>query len=471
MPRIHTFQHLRCPWIPRKPLRILHRSFTNFTATEDALHVPSLSASFPYRWLRDSCQCPSCVHPSTSQKLHRSSDIPHDIRPLGVNALSGDVVSNQKVGAKPERNPNGLRVEWPPSKSTYRTNSGNEQNHISFYTESFLRNHTSSSSLAQFHHDKPLVPWTSSDFSSGLASPIPYSSLDSPSYLFKVLDQLVRYGLVFISGMSTQQTSDQSCELRVLANRLGLLRNTFYRDVWDVRSVKNSKNIAYTNLDLGFHMDLMYVGQTRSPMIFSLMFPSRYFEEPPRYQILHCLRNRVEGGSSIFVDGLHAALTLSRSNPAHFAALATNPVHFHYINDGHHLHHAHNTFELRPCVEGEDTTNSVFVGIKYHKFVSINYSPPFQAPLPVNTPAAVYDALQDYASILEDPHNRFEYLLREGDVVLFDNRRVLHGRREFVDKSEVEGKGEETNRWLKGCYLEEDAVLDKRRVTANKIGK
>lgn len=50
-----------------------------------------------------------------------------------------------------------------------------------------------------------------------------------------------------------------------------------------------------------------------------ILFMSKYFEEPPHYQFLHCLRHRVTRGSSIFVDGLQAALTLSRAYPAHFA--------------------------------------------------------------------------------------------------------------------------------------------------------
>jgi alpha-ketoglutarate-dependent taurine dioxygenase len=197
----------------------------------------------------------------------------------------------------------------------------------------------------------------------------------------------------------------------------------------------------------------------------------RYFEEPPRYQLLHCLRNRVAGGSSIFVDGLHSAFTLSREHPAHFATLATTPIPFHYINDGHHLHHSHCTFELRPCLEseGQKEENTVFVGVKHHKIASINYAPPFQAPLPVTASNGVFEALENFSSILEDPQNRFEYLLKEGDVAIFDNRRVLHGRREFVELNE--GKEGETNRWLKGCYLEEDAVLDKRRVLAGRVSR
>jgi len=48
-------------------------------------------------------------------------------------------------------------------------------------------------------------------------------------------------------------------------------------------------------------------------------------------------------------------------------------------------------------------------------------------------------------------------------VVIFDNRRVLHARTAFSD---IEGQvaDGETNRWLKGCYLEVDTLLDHTRV-------
>lgn len=238
-----------------KPKHYLRRqrNFTSIAITQSALKLPSLAASFPYRWLRDSCQCPKCVHPSTRQKLHRSSDIPRDVRPVGVNGGVGG--NGSGVGIKAEREPNGIRIEWGPSMAT---STASETSHVSFFTETFLRRHASHHTLAEFHRDQPPIPWTSADFSANLVNSVPYESLASPSSLCALLDQLVRYGLVFVSGMPTKETGDDGCELRILANKLGMLRNTFYGDVWDVRSVKESKNIAYTNLDLGFHMDLMY---------------------------------------------------------------------------------------------------------------------------------------------------------------------------------------------------------------------
>lgn len=248
------------------------------------------------------------------------------------------------------------------------------------------------------------------------------------------------YGLLFVTNVPTEGTTNDACELRTLATRFGEIRETFYGQTWDVKNVPNSKNIAYTNVDLGLHMDLLY------------------FAHPPRFQILHCLRNRVDGGASYFVDALHASESLRESHPEDFSILTETPVAFHYINDGHHLHYSHPTIQLAPPLAGAP-----------RPIAHINYSPPFQAPLPLSTPPAFYSALSRFVDVLERPTLRFEYLLREGDAVLFDNRRVLHARMAFKDRDNNPGSNASPNRWLKGCYLEADAVLDRGRVLRERL--
>jgi gamma-butyrobetaine dioxygenase len=162
---------------------------------------------------------------------------------------------------------------------------------------------------------------------------------------------------------------------------------------------------------------------------------------------------------------------LRKIHPVDFNTLATTPVPFHYINDGHHLHHEHPTIELAPLptpiATGTSTTDTSVPAIKH-----INYSPPFQAPLLLeSTPPAFYSALGRYAALLDDPVNILEYTLREGDAVLFDNRRVLHARTAFTDDGPSADVDGETNRWLKGCYLEADAILDRGRVLRTKLAK
>jgi gamma-butyrobetaine dioxygenase len=63
------------------------------------------------------------------------------------------------------------------------------------------------------------------------------------------------------------------------------------------------------------------------------------------------------------------------------------------------------------------------------------------------------------------------YNLAEGDALIFDNRRLVHGRTAFRYMTEEErrrsgreGDADEPDRWLKGCYLGADAVMDRVRV-------
>ena len=94
-----------------------------------------------------------------------------------------------------------------------------------------------------------------------------------------------------------------------------------------------------------------------------------------------------------------------------------------------------------------------------HNIEYINHAPLNQAPLALDTPNEIYVALGQFEHMLDDPVVRFDYHLLEGDAVLFDNRRVMHARTAVSERDE-EGLGEETNRWLKGRYLEADSVLD-----------
>ncbi|PPQ82699.1 hypothetical protein CVT25_009396 [Psilocybe cyanescens] len=394
------------------------RNWTTLTRTSDALTIHALKdTSFPYVWLRDSCQSSECIHPTIKQKLHRSSDVPLNIAPV----------------ADPEGvrvTPRGIDITWADG-------------HKSTFEHAFLQRHASSSKLEAWHYDQHLAEqsWTNSSISAVRDLFIPYEKIQTDAGLVDAITQLAKYGLLFLSGVPNRETSDAQCELRRLSERFGEIRPTFYGAMWNVVNLSNnSRNIAYTNLDLGLHMDLLY------------------FQHPPRYQILHCLRNQVIGGTSIFVDALHAARVLRERYPADFDILTKTPVSFHYINDGHHLHREHFTIELIQKSQSESEISH------------INYSPPFQAPLPLNTPKEFYPALARFAELLNDPKNTFEYTLREGDAVMFDNRRVLHARTAFKDK---EGSGEikdgEPNRWLKGCYLEADPLVDRVRVLRKKL--
>ncbi|KAG8968516.1 hypothetical protein FRC03_007167 [Tulasnella sp. 419] len=418
-------------------LTIVHPSF------------PHGSFSFPYIWLRDSCPCPLCIDPSTRQKLHRSSDIPLDIAIESVEPI------------RTSENKWAIKITW--NKGIYKHDTGstgieghkdvekNEKKHVSEFGLDYLVLHSSPSKLRELHYTDVLEPrpWLTRELERSKDSNlfIPYSDLcSSQETVLRALTQLTQYGLVVLTGVPTQTSSSpgNDWEMRRVANIFSHVRETFYGDLWDVRSIPRdrSKNIAYTDLDLDLHMDILYL------------------ESPPRYQLLHCLRNRdVVGGESLFVDALQAAHTLFHEDRAAFDVLRTTDVGFWYMNDGHHLERSHKTIVVEQ--------NSDPLSTKVPRITAINYSPPFQSPLPLSTTSAeFYPALQKFAALLRRPQARWEYLMKEGDVFVFDNRRVLHARKAFFDSGAGDGK---YVRWLKGCYVEADAVKDKLRVLRTQL--
>ncbi|KAG8875942.1 hypothetical protein FRB98_007522 [Tulasnella sp. 332] len=432
--------------------------------SSSSLSVTLPSAPFDYItlpnvWLRDTCQCPTCIHPTTRQKTNRTSDVPLDIGVVRAEWIKAQSVSDlgEPEGYGDATNEGWiLEVEW--DKPIYRhdtTSSGIEghaisrgANHVSRYSAAILGRLASPKATEAFYQADVLQmrPWLREDLlrphhsnaDNHAERPstlfIPYSDLlSSKATLLHALKQLTQYGFVVFIGVPTTVPfagSGDDWELRRVANFISHVRATFYGALWDVKKVGESKNVAYTDLDLDLHMDLLYLSS------------------PPRYQLLHCLRNRnVIGGRSLFVDGIYAAQTLYNEDRKAFEALRDTDVRFHYHNDGHHLTKIHRTFVVDP------NSNTSMPNI-----TAINYSPPFQAPLSLQTtPPEFYPALQKFAALLRRPEARYEFLMQEGDVVCFDNRRVLHARGAFTDSPE-------SVRWLKGAYVEADDIVDKVRV-------
>jgi gamma-butyrobetaine dioxygenase len=200
---------------------------------------------------------------------------------------------------------------------------------------------------------------------------------------------------------------------------------------------------------------------------FNTITDFRYFSSPPRFQALHCLRNRVEGGSSYFVDSFAAVSSMIQDNPEY----RFPRIDFEYDNDGHYLHFTH------PLYAGDQ--------VGFHRLsAAVNWSPPFQGlPRSVtrkgrHTASEFYQSLDLFQKKLDEPHREWEFTMEEGDLVLFDNRRVLHARRAFRDLTEAEREERgveiiagESSRWLKGCYLDGEVVWDKLAVLHRQLSR
>jgi len=239
MASLLNYRHFRVV----RPSVIFHRrrSSSSLQVGPEGVRIPGIPQRFSYPWLRDSCQCSQCVHPSSKQKVHQSSFVDPHIRPRSVE----DSVKLTSRG--------DLSVEW--DADTDFTGSP----HISVYPRRWLEQYASPAQLKSFHRDLDAKSWDVADIRESKELFVSYEGLKDRPTLLKAMQHVIRFGLIFIHGVPNGHTDDASCELRLLASIFGEIRETFYGRVWDVRNVKNSKNIAYTDLNLDLHMDLLYV--------------------------------------------------------------------------------------------------------------------------------------------------------------------------------------------------------------------
>lgn len=182
-------------------------------------------------------------------------------------------------------------------------------------------------------------------------------------------------------------------------------------------------------------------------------------ENPPGLQLLHCLRASEKGGESLFSDTFYACESMKSKFNDQLRTLQQFPVTYWYKNDGVNYQHT------KPVVERR---SSVFES----PYEVVNWAPPFQAPFPVyigNGPSDSFrgynrcnsslesyiKAAKTFKQFIEDPKSVYETKMRAGTCAIFNNRRLVHGRRGFEDR---EGK-----RWLRGCYVDTDAFASRLR--------
>lgn len=220
-----------------------------------------------------------------------------------------------------------------------------------------------------------------------------------------------RDGLAFLSDVPVED----GVVLRI-ANLIGFVRETNYGCLFDVRSVAEPNNLAYTNRELPVHTDNPY----RDPV--------------PGFQMLHCLAAAGEGGDSIFVDGMAVAERIRAHDPDNFKALCQTPVLFRFQDATVDLIAERTMLELDS--QGE--------------FRAIYYNDRSIAPLPLNGPRLkkYYPAYRQLAELVREPARLVVCRLEPGDLVLFDNTRILHGRTAFLSG----------DRHLQGCYVDADGL-------------
>src|SRR6516165_7602489 len=246
----------------------------------------------------------------------------------------------------------------------------------------------------------------------------------NPAARLAWLTRLLQDGLAFLDAVPASESAILDAMPFV-----GRVLETNYGYTFDVRSVPQPENLAYSDLGLGLHTD------------------NPYREPVPGFQALHVLIASSEGGESLFADGFALAEHLRARAPEALAQLTSTAVPFHYRSRDAELRAERPLIQL--SVRGEVT--------------AIHYNSRSIAPLnlPPRAAADFYSAYRRFAVLLRDPRFQLRTQLEGGSLVVFDNQRTLHGRTAFSSSRHP--------RHLRGCYLSRDSVYSETALLRRKL--
>jgi gamma-butyrobetaine dioxygenase len=242
--------------------------------------------------------------------------------------------------------------------------------------------------------------------------------------LYDWLRQFLEAGFIVFNGVPVRPAA-----LFRVGSTFGFTRETNFGALFDVRSTAAASDLAYTSLPLDPHTDNPY----RDPV--------------PGVQLLHCLVNETSGGLSTLVDGFAAARALEARDPEAFALLSRTPVRFRYQDEVTDLVASATPIEL-------DAQGGL---------VAIHFSPRLDF-VPLQTPGeldAYYLARRAFDHLLRSPEFEIRFRLAAGELLMMDNRRLLHGRTGFDPAEGV--------RHLQGCYIDIDGPRSLYRVVRRRL--
>jgi gamma-butyrobetaine dioxygenase len=353
----------------------------------EVLWADGVSARFHHVWLRDNCACERCVHPITKEQTFELVSAPasNPARSVGVDG-----------GA--------LDVEW------------SADGHRSRYHPGWLRAHCYDGAPAELPDDQ--IVWDGS-------TPGVPPTFDGPEVLADddaLLEWLVAlraYGMSRLRGVPTQPDV-----VGQVAERIGIVRETNFGRLWDVRSEPEPITNANTPLSLPPHVDLA----TR--------------EYQPGLQFLHCIENSATGGQGVYLDGFRVAAILRDERPDDYRVLTSVPW----------------LWANRSKVSDYRWSATPIVTDRSGNVVEVRVGNWLRAPLAAafEDVEAAYVAYRHLFELTYRDELAIRVSFEPGDLLAFDNRRILHGRDAYAV-----GDG---GRWLRGCYSERDELESRIRI-------
>ncbi|MEZ4448539.1 MAG: TauD/TfdA family dioxygenase [Nannocystaceae bacterium] len=341
------------------------------------------TGDFHYRWLRHNCPCD--VHPTTRERTLCSSQIAEGIAPRAARRVAY-----------------ALEVTWPDG-------------HVSDFPIEWLR-------ARAYAVDTGLQP-PYADLASLLVDAAPG---DLQGLARAAMARIQAAGAAVFRRPVDAPASDPEAETEPLIaafESLGLaVIPTHFGRIEDLRTDnttnQNTDQLGYTDAPVDLHTDQPFIA------------------DPPRFQLLHCVRAADEGGDNLLADARSIFRYLEATDARAAEVLATVPLRFH-----------------RKQARFESVVDSPMIARRGDDDFQIRASYFTLAPhrAPFAAMAELYRAHDAFVRMLRDPRYHARVGLRPGEWLIYDNHRCLHARTGFTGA-----------RWLRGVYFDRPAPLTAR---------
>lgn len=238
------------------------------------------------------------------------------------------------------------------------------------------------------------------------------------SEILKWMTGMADFGVTILQNVGTKENT-----VRGVAELIAPVSKNLYGEEFDVKVEKNVTNIAYLDGPLTMHQDLPY------------------YESPPGLQLLHCIKfdKEIVGGESLLLDAFTVAEDFKKEHPKHFKNLTTIPANFQYLIIGKQKQEVMITSKPHISVNHLGQING------------IAWSTAQEGPLKnlsEDKIKAYYESYLTFSRFLKASPHLMTFRLEPGEVLIFNNRRMMHGRNGF---SSMMG-----TRHFQGCYVNID---------------
>lgn len=365
------------------------------------------SSLFHYLWLRYNCRSRNCGDPLSGVSDLRLTYFAPDIRP-------------KKLEVTPD---NRLHIVW------IEEDAGCPECPGTVYDGHWLRAHCySDAERARRRALNRPVLW---DKEIGKDLPeVNYEfALSGEDGQFAVLDDLYKFGFVRVRGGPTTQDG-----LENVAKLAGIIMDTHFGKFFDIIT----KPAAQIVTDLPGHI--------------SLHTDNTYRHNPTGIHFFQGVALAPgNGGATILGDGFRIAEALRERDPDAFTLLTRTPQRFH-----RYLPERIAQYTEAPSIsldwEGE------VCGFRYANRVT---AAPLDLPEDLIEP--MYLAQRKLVKLMDDPEFEVRFMIEPGDVLAYDNHRVLHGRTAFTETT--------TRRHLRRCATEREEFQSRYRLLSEKQGR